>query len=106
LNTNEHTYLGNKVKASLSLLLLKLEGDTTDGTALNSLHQVSDETSNLISHSLGRNNGNLSDELLVDMEIKSEARVVFLDDHSGRLLDGFCSHTLYIPSHISTQSII
>merc|ERR1719400_751670 len=34
---------------SLSLLFLELDGDSSDSRALQSLHQVSDETSNLIS---------------------------------------------------------
>lgn len=32
--------LGNVLILALSLLLLELEGDTTDGTALDTLHQV------------------------------------------------------------------
>jgi hypothetical protein len=28
------------------------------------------------------------------VEVKSELRVVFLDDHSGGLLDGLCADTL------------
>lgn len=39
--------LGNKLILALTLLLLKLEGDTTDGTTLNTLHQVGGVTGNL-----------------------------------------------------------
>lgn len=35
---------------ALTLLLLKLEGDTADGTALDTLHEVGGVTSNLVSH--------------------------------------------------------
>lgn len=55
---------------------------------------MGDETSNLISHSLGRNHGNLAGDLLVDVEVKSESRVISLDDHSGRSLHGLSSDTL------------
>lgn len=39
--------LRNVLVLALTLLLLKLEGDTTDGSSLNSLHQVGGVTSNL-----------------------------------------------------------
>jgi hypothetical protein len=38
---------GDVLVLSLSLLFLELEGDTTDGTTLNALHQVSSVTGNL-----------------------------------------------------------
>ena len=40
--------LGDVVVLPLTLLLLELEGDTTDGTLLNTLHQVSGEAGNLV----------------------------------------------------------
>lgn len=39
--------LGNVLILALTLLLLKLEGDTADGTTLDTLHQVGGVTSNL-----------------------------------------------------------
>jgi hypothetical protein len=39
---------GDVLILALTLLLLELEGDTTDGTALNTLHQVRRVTSNLL----------------------------------------------------------
>lgn len=39
--------LRNVLILALTLLLLKLEGDTTDGSSLNSLHQMGGVTSNL-----------------------------------------------------------
>ena len=59
----------NVVVLSLSLLFLQLEGDTSDGSSLNSLHQVRGETSNLVSKSLGRDNGDLIADLLVGVEV-------------------------------------
>jgi hypothetical protein len=39
--------LRNELILALTLLFLKLEGDTTDGSSLNTLHQVSGVTGNL-----------------------------------------------------------
>lgn len=39
--------LGDVLILALSLLFLKLEGDTTDGSSLNSLHQVGGVAGNL-----------------------------------------------------------
>jgi hypothetical protein len=39
--------LGDVLVLALTLLLLKLEGDTADGTTLNALHQVSSVAGNL-----------------------------------------------------------
>jgi len=58
---------------------LDLEGDASDGTSLDSLHQMGGETSNLISHSLGREDGNIAQDLLVEMEVAGELAVVFFD---------------------------
>ena len=51
--------LGDEIHSSLSLLLLKLQGNTSDGTSGNALHQVGDETSDLVAHPLGWDDGNL-----------------------------------------------
>ena len=64
------TNLGDEVQAALTLLLLELEGDAADGASLDSLHKVGDESGDFISHSLGRDDGNLSNQLLVDVEVK------------------------------------
>ncbi len=85
--------LRDKVQSGLTLLLLQLQGDAANRASLDALHQVGDETGDLVSHSLGRNDGNFASDLLVDMEIKSQARVVLLDDHSGGLLNGLSSDT-------------
>ena len=83
--------LGDEVHASLSLFLLELEGDVSDGTLLDSLHQVSNETSDLVSESLGRNDGNLLSNLLVELEVKGELLIVLLNDVSSRSLDSLSS---------------
>jgi len=40
--------LGDELVLALTLLLLKLEGDTTDGSTLNTLHQVGGVAGNLL----------------------------------------------------------
>ena len=47
----------NVVILALTLLLLQLEGDTTDRAALDALHQVSCEAGNLVPETLRRDNG-------------------------------------------------
>ena len=44
--------LGDVVVLALALLLLELEGDTTDGAALDTLHQVGREASDLVPETL------------------------------------------------------
>ena len=44
----ECRHLGDVVVLPLTLFLLQLEGDTTDGALLDTLHQVGRETGNLV----------------------------------------------------------
>lgn len=48
-------YLRHVVIFSLALLLLELERNTTDGPALNTLHQVGGEAGDLVPEALGGN---------------------------------------------------
>jgi hypothetical protein len=43
----EGRYLGHVLILPLTLLFLKLEGDTTDGSSLNTLHQMGSVTGDL-----------------------------------------------------------
>lgn len=81
----------NVVHTSFSFLFLQLQGDTSDGTLLDSSHQVSGETSNLISHSLGWNDSDFLANLLVGIEIGCERVVVLLNNDLGCLLDSLGS---------------
>ena len=83
--------LRDEVHASLALSLLKLEGDTADGTLLNTLHQVSDVTSDLVTKTLGGDDGNLLGDLLVELEVHGQLLVVSLDDLTSGSLDGLSS---------------
>ncbi len=86
--------LGDEVESSLSLLLLELQRDASDGALLDALHQVSNETGDSVSHSLGGNDSHLLSHTLVGVEVEGEARVVLLDDDTGGLLDGLGADSL------------
>jgi len=73
----------------LTLLLLQTEGDTADGTLLDTLHQVGGETGDLVPEPLGRDHSDLIDQPLVGVEVEGETRVVSLDEDAGGPLDGF-----------------
>lgn len=69
----EDRLLWDEVKTTLTLLLLELEGDTTDrATTLDALHQMGDETGNLVAETLRWDDGNLLGNLLVGVEIESQ----------------------------------
>lgn len=84
--------LGDVLVLSLTLLLLQLEGNTSHGTLLDSLHQVSGVTSNLVSESLGLDLGDLRSQSLVGLEVQGQLGVVSLDQNLGGSLDGFSSN--------------
>ena len=56
--------LGDVVVLALALLLLELERDTTDGTLLDTLHQMGDETGDLVAKTLGGDDGDLLSDLM------------------------------------------
>ena len=62
-------FLWDEVKLLFSFLFLESEWNASDGSLLNSLHQVSGITSDLVSKSLGLNHTDIIDDSLVDMEI-------------------------------------
>ena len=103
---------------SLSLLFLQLEGDTSDGTTLDTFHEMGCVTGDLerqvnfcsrdivvwvsrwvvylISQSLRSDNGNFVAYPLVGLEVEGEFGVVSLDDDLGGLLDSLCSNTTHL----------
>jgi len=62
---------------------------------LDSLHQVSSETSNLVAESLGRNLTDFGEDLLVEVEIVGELSEVMLDESLGCSLDCFSSDSTH-----------
>jgi hypothetical protein len=102
--------LRNVLILALTLLLLKLEGDTADGTTLDALHQVGGVTSDLekkilsqnwrslngrcrcigshlVAKTLGSNDGDLITDTLVGLEVEGQLGVVTLDDDLSGALD-------------------
>ncbi len=92
----EFRFLWDEIHASFSLLLLELQGDVSNRTLLDSLHEMSDESSDLVSKALGRDDCDLLADLLVQLEVKSELLVVLLDNVSGRSLNGLCSNSSHL----------
>ena len=90
--------LRHEVHAALALLLLELEGDITDGTTGDPLHEVGGESRDLVAHALGGDDGDLVADPLVGVEVKGETSVVLLNDDTSRALDslGTNSHCLFI----------
>ena len=88
LSKVESRDLGDILVLTLALLLLQLEGDTTNRTALNALHQMRCVAGNLVAKALRRNDGNLIADTLVGLKVQSQLGVVPLDDDLGGLLDG------------------
>lgn len=84
--------LRNVVISSLTLFLLEDERDSTDRTTSDSLHQVGNKSGNLVSESLGRDNSDLTADLLVDVEVESQLGVVPLNDKTCGFLDSLCSY--------------
>merc|ERR1740130_2147925 len=81
--------------AALTLFFLQLQRDASHWPTLDAFHQVSCESSNLVPQTLGWNGGNLLCNLLVDLEIKGQLRVVLLDNHPSGLLHSLCSNTTH-----------
>jgi hypothetical protein len=52
---------------------------------------VGGETSNLVTKTLGLNDGDFVKDLLVDLEVESETRVVLFNDNTRSLLDSLGS---------------
>ena len=105
--------LWNVLILALTLLLLKLEGDTADWATLNALHQVGGVTSdlgvelvtgrkstfsivtNLVAKTLGSNDGDLITDSLVGLEVEGQLWVVTLNDDLGGLLDSLSANATH-----------
>lgn len=53
-------------------LFLEAEGDAADGTLLNALHEVGGVAGNLVSQSLGLDDGDVVNDSLIYMEVVRE----------------------------------
>ena len=74
--------LGDEIHLALTLLFLESEGDASDGSNLDSLHQVGGESGDLVSESLRLDNSDVIDDTFVGVEVVGKLSVVFLDDSS------------------------
>lgn len=111
--------LRNVLVLTLTLLLLKLEGDTANRTTLDTLHKVGGVTSdlkkrlvyqysrssggsiqfdrvdsNLVAKTLGGNDGDLIADTLVGVKVERQPGVVTLDDDLSGLLDGLFANPI------------
>lgn len=97
--------VGDDVLATLTLFLLETERDTAHRSAVDALHQMGGVASNLVAEALGRDQGDLTADLLVGGEVQSQLGVVLLDDDTGGLLDGLVSDTTLQTSIKMTTSV-
>ena len=90
----------------LADLFLQLEGNASDGTELDSLHKMSGVSGDFVSESLGRDNGDIRQDLnsildlFVEMEIIAELAEVLLNQSFGGSLDSFGSYSSLTYKHI------
>jgi hypothetical protein len=68
--------LRNVLILALTLLFLQLEGNTTDGSSLDTLHQMCGVSGNLVPQALRGNDGDLITDTLVDLKVERELGVV------------------------------
>merc|ERR1711953_1065902 len=85
--------LWDEVHLSLSFLFLKSEGNASDGSLLDSLHQVGREAGDLVSESLGLDRTDVINDSLIYMEVVGQLSVVLLDKCSGGSLNGLGSYS-------------
>merc|ERR1712112_95381 len=78
--------LRHVVVTSLTLLLLQLDGDASDGSPLDSLHEMGGESGDLVPETLAGDDGDFLGNAFVGVEIRAQLGVIFLDDHPRRLL--------------------
>jgi len=88
-------FLWDEIHLSFSFFFLKSKRDSSDWSSFDSLHKMTGITSNLVSHSLGLDDGDIIDDSLVDVEILGQFTVVLLDDSSGGSLDGLGSYSTH-----------
>jgi len=105
INLNDVLLKGRDVRhivvPSLSLLLLQFDGDTTDCGPLESLHEMGDEPTDLVSERLGGDEGDLLDDALVGVEVEGELGIVLLNYDPRGLLDRLCTDSAHIETSLN-----
>lgn len=87
---------GDVLVLSFSFFFLQLKRDASDGTLLNSLHQVGGVTSDLVTQSLGLDNGDFRSQSLVGFEVKSQLGVESFDEDLRGSLNSLSSNTTLV----------
>lgn len=82
-----------KVHLALALLFLKLQRDSANGSSRDTLHEMRDESGDLVAHALRRNHGDLIADSLVRLEVQSQTTIVLLDNLARVVLYCFRSDT-------------
>merc|ERR1719180_434361 len=77
------------------LNFLQFDRDTSDWTCLNTLHEMCNKPSNLVSQLLAWNNGDFFTYTLVGVEIEGQFHVVFFDDDTSGLFDRFSTNATH-----------
>jgi len=79
---------GDEVETLFTFFFLHLEGDATDGTASETLHDVGGVTGDLVLELLGDTEGDVKDDTLVVVVVAAEAGEVVFNDLAGGTLGG------------------
>merc|ERR1712183_1230355 len=88
-------YVWHVVIPPLSLLLLQFDGNPSDGSQLDPLHEMGDATCDLVPQLLAGNDGALLAYAFVHVEVVREAGVVLLDHNLRCLLHCLRSNTAH-----------
>lgn len=87
---------GDVLVLSFSFFFLQLERDASDGTLLNSLHQVGGVTGDLVTQSLRLDDGDFRSQSLVGFEVKSQLGVESFNEDLGGSLNSLSSNTTLV----------
>merc|ERR1739847_131790 len=85
----------NVVITTFAFFSLEFDGDSADRALLDSLHSISNETSNLVLQSLSWNNSDLLNNTRIGVVVESELGIIFLYNTARSLLDGLGTYAAH-----------
>ena len=88
-------FLGDPVQSSFSFFFLYFEGDSFNGSSLDTLDQVSSIACDFVSQTLGGDLGDFGKDFFIDVEVVGKLDVVFFKEHLSSSFDGFCSDSAH-----------
>jgi hypothetical protein len=91
----ECRHFGDKIQASLSLLLLQFERNAAHGALGDAAHQVRRVSRNLVAHALGWQYRHIVHQTLVRVKVRGQTSVVLFHNGPSTLLDSLGADTLY-----------